>query len=69
MIGDYAVVNVTGLDVRGGALGRALHLHGPSSRVNLTGVHAPGLPSFVRSSELDLRGCVLPLAPASARPR
>jgi hypothetical protein len=66
-IGDYALVNITGLDIRGSALRRGLHLFGRESRVNITGVHST-LDNYVRSPHLDVRGSVLPLVGRRSRP-
>lgn len=61
-IGNYQIINVMGLDMRGGALGRGLHLFGRDSRINIIGVNVP-IASYVQSSEFHVTGSILPLLP------
>ncbi len=57
-IGDYFVINIQGLDIRGSRLRRGLHLYGRHSQVNVIGTMSR-LENYIRSPHRNIIGSVM----------
>ncbi len=57
-IGNYEVINIMGVDIRGSDFSKSIDLTGKNSKVNLVGVHAE-LPYSIRSQTPEIQNSLL----------